>query len=107
MPYQTYSSLLNQAGENNPTEAILLNELGISIEWTKVGAGIFKGVLSKPIDLTKTTLIIQLQAENRIATGGFINSTTIRFNNCDRNNIIDSRDWVSNAVIEMKTFNEW
>lgn len=106
MPYQTYSSLLNQAGENNPTETILLNELGISIEWTRVDAGIFKGVLSKPIDLTKTTLIIQLQAENRIATGGFINSTTIRFNNCGRNNIIDSRDWVSNAVIEMKTFNE-
>ena len=106
MPYKTYSSLINQVGENNPTETVLLNEIGISIEWTRQSAGVFKGILSKPIDTSKSTLLIQLQEENRMPTGGFSDSITIKLNCCDRYNVYDSRDGVSNAVIEIKEYNE-
>ena len=104
MPYRTYSSLISQEGANNPTEKILINELEVSIEWTRKAAGVFKGVLSKPVDRDKTTLIIQSPDPDRIPTGGFVNSTTIEFYNVDRYNVYDSRDDVSNAVIEIKTY---
>ena len=106
MPYKTYSSLISQVGENNPTETVLLNEINISIEWTRQSTGVFKGVLSKPIDINKSTFIIQLQEENRIPTGGFTDSITIMLNSCDRFNVYDTRDGISNAVIEIKDYNE-
>ena len=105
MPYRSYSSLISQEDTHDPTEKLLINELGFSIEWTRKASGAFKGVLSKPVDLDKTSLIIQLSESDRIATGGFINSTTIEFYTLDRFNVYDSRDGISNAVLEIKTYN--
>ena len=102
--YKTYSSLLTQENQEDPTENVLINELDITIEWTREEMGIFKGVLSKPVDLDETTMVIQLQQYNRIPTGGFIDSQTIEFHNCDRFNLYDARDGLTNAVIEIKSF---
>ena len=105
MPYRSYSSLISQEGTNDPNEKLLINDLGISIAWTRKAAGVFKGVLSKPVALDKTSLIIQLSESDRIATGGFVNSSTIEFYTLDRFNVYDSRDGTSNALIEIKTYN--
>lgn len=105
MPYRSYSSLISQEGTSDPTEKLLINELGLSIEWTRKAAGAFRGVLSKPVDLNKTSLIIQLSESDRIATGGFINSSTIAFYTLDRFNVYNSRDGISNAMIEIKSYN--
>jgi hypothetical protein len=104
-PFNIYSSLINQSDENIPTENVLVNNLGITITWTREDVGTYKGVLSKPVDLNKTTLIIQLQENDRIATGGFIDSNTIVFSSADRYNLYDARDGFSHGVIEIKTFN--
>jgi hypothetical protein len=63
-------------------------------------------VLSKPVDLNKTTLIIQLQEGDRIPTGGFVNPTTIMINSCNRFNVYETADGMSNAVIEIKEYSE-
>jgi hypothetical protein len=105
LPYKTYSAILNQENDTHPSAKILINELSISITWTRLATGIFRGVLSRELDLDKTTLIIQLQEFNRIPIGGFIDSKTIEFHNCDRFNLYDTRDGLSKAVIEIKAFN--
>ena len=104
LPYNSYSSILNQTESNNPTETILQNEINISINWTRESTGIFKGVLSKPLVLEKTTLVIYLQEEDRIPTGGFINPTTIMLNACNRFNVYDTVDGLTNSVIEIKEY---
>jgi hypothetical protein len=104
LPYSTYSSLLSQSQSDNPTEKVLFNDMGLSIEWTRIAVGIFEGKMSKEIDLNNVTIFIHIQESNRIATGGFVDSKTIQINALDRYNVYDTRDGFSNAELEIKDY---
>jgi len=104
LPYRTYSSLINQVATDAPTENILTNQLDISITWSRLAEGKYEGKLSREIDVNSTTIIIQLQELNRIATGGFQDASTIQLHVLDRFNVYDTRDGLSNAQLEIKQF---
>ena len=104
-PFKIYTSLLSQEGESIPTETVLQNDLDLTITWTRLDRGKFRGVLSRRMTtLDKTTITFQAQSVDRIVTGGFIDEGAIRIDVCNRYNVYDTYDTFDNTVIEIKAF---
>lgn len=104
-PFKKYTSLLSQEGEHIPTETVLQNDLDLTITWTRLDRGKFRGVLSQRVtSLDKTTIMFQAQSVDRIVTGGFIDEGAIRIDVCSRYNLYDTFDTFENVVVEIKTY---
>ncbi len=105
LSYKHYFSLLNQAGEGDPVETVFINDLDLTISWSRISDGIFEGYLSRQLNINKASIEIRLQETDNIATGGFLNPGTIGFHVVNRYNLYDSRDFFQNAQIDIKVYN--
>lgn len=47
--YDEYTVLLTQTGTNAPVAKVLRNTLGVSVEFTRVGAGVYTATFDKPM----------------------------------------------------------
>ncbi len=104
MPFRMYSSTLSQSNTGNPIETIQLNEMGLSITWTRVSTGIFKGTFAGAVDIGKTTVQLKNQEINKICTGGLKDPMTIEFMISDIPNTANYTDNFSNLVVEIKEY---
>lgn len=48
LPYTTYVALLNQNGTSAPTATVLQNNTGLTITWSRISNGLYKGTVSTP-----------------------------------------------------------
>jgi len=49
LPYKVYTALLSQSGTDAPVATVLQNTLGVSVVWSRDGAGAFTATFSLPI----------------------------------------------------------
>lgn len=56
LPYKTWHGLLSQAGTNPPTAAVKINDLGGTIIWTRVRAGLYEATLFAAFPAARTFL---------------------------------------------------
>lgn len=104
LPYQLYSSLVTQSGENIPVEKVLINEQELSVEWSRIRGGVFQATLSRPLELDKTTMIFQLSDWEKIAVVEFTDSVTLLVLTSLRSSPNNTTDDFSNATLEIKSF---
>jgi len=104
MPFKMYSSTLSQSNTDSPVETIQLNEMDLSITWTRVSQGVFKGSFSRAVEMGNTTVLLKNQEINKICTGGLKDSVTIEFKISDIPNTANFTDNFSNLVLEIKEY---
>jgi hypothetical protein len=101
LQYKTHVSTINQTGTNPPTEFIIRNTLNLDIIWTRLDAGHYKGTLSNPVDLSRTTIF-----NSNIGTSGifcyFISNTEIALEStCGVNVFCDE---ISNLSLQITVY---
>lgn len=104
LPYKMYSSHLSQANQDAPIVDVIFNELDIIIEWNRISTGAYRGTISKPLDIKKTTLNFQLNENNKIGTMSLIDSVHIQIFVNDKLNAPQAMDGFRNATLEIKSF---
>ena len=67
-PYKVYTALISQTGTSAPTVIVLENTLGGTPVWSRIGPGVYSGLLSGFFTANKTTVIFTKQYT--VPTGG-------------------------------------
>lgn len=108
-PYKVYVALISQTGTSAPTVIVLENTLGGTPVWSRIGPGVYSGLLSGFFTANKTTVIFTKQYT--VPTGGTDIFTAV---GCGSINSIDLStantaglvDGVlSKATIEVRVYN--
>jgi hypothetical protein len=54
---KTFTALLSQTGGSAPVATIISNSLNLSITWSRISQGRYRGILNQNLDMTKTILL--------------------------------------------------
>lgn len=108
-PYKVYTALISQTGTSAPTVIVLENTLGGTPVWSRIGTGVYSGLLSGFFTANKTTVIFTKQYTVPIggtdiftAAGcGSINS--IDLSTANTAGLVDGV--LSKATIEVRVYN--
>lgn len=90
---RVYAAVVSQQGTNAPTSIELIDNLDITVTWSRVSTGVYRGSLSKAMNLNKTLAL----SNHTNITATMINSNTIELNNFCTNNALC--DTFENATI--------
>lgn len=78
-PYKSYTALVSQSEENDPTAIVLENTLGGEVIWTRMYTGAYKATLEGAFPVDKTTVFTSI----RFSELAYINCTEVDYeNNC-------------------------
>jgi len=94
----TFSATISQTGINSPVNTIINNSLNLTISWSRISQGHYKGQLSHSLDLTKSIIL----TNNIGVLCKFQSSTEISLDNtCGVNAYCDD---FSNLSLEIRTY---
>ncbi|MCH5596750.1 DUF7151 family protein [Niabella ginsengisoli] len=83
---RVYASVVSQAGTAAPIGIPIINNLDVTITWTRTGLGVYRGTISKSLNLQKTIAL----SNNTGLTATLQNATTILLENrCAVNTFCD------------------
>ena len=103
-PYKVYTAFLSQNGTNAPSASIRENTLGLTVSWSRTGAGVYIGTFSASIDDNKATCFISNRPTG--AAGNYskitVSSTTIVISNYILPSLTELN---SNVDIEVRVYN--
>jgi hypothetical protein len=105
VPYKKYVATISQTGTSDPTVTILENTIG-DIMWTRVGVGVYQGVLSTAFpDQDKTYLMINqnTQSGGQINYINWFDASTIEIATLDTTFTPDD-SLLLNTTIEIRTY---
>lgn len=76
--YQSYVSLLNQSGAENPVPTVVENSLGLSISWARESQGKYVGTLDRSIDIGKTVIFYSTPNTHTGVRGELVGDNQVR-----------------------------
>lgn len=74
---RVYAAVVSQQGTNAPIGIPLINNLDLTITWSRISIGVYRGVLNKAMNLNKTLALSNMSN----LTAVMINPTTIELKN--------------------------
>lgn len=77
LPYKEYSVLLAQSGTSAPVATVLSNDTGITITWSRLGAGLYQGSFSVAQDPDKCQSIMPVNSVGNTVANGFVSRIPI------------------------------
>lgn len=103
-PYKVYTALLSQSGTDAPTASVLENTLGVTISWTYIGVGNYRGTATGNVFTTnKSTSFISLTFAGNVNSLPFSTSEIVV--NTYSTTFISTNNLLYKTPIEIRVYN--
>ena len=77
-PYQSYVSLIDQTGTDDPVATVVENSLSLAISWVRESQGIYLGTLDRSIDIGKTVIFYSTPSTHTGVRGELVGDNQVR-----------------------------